>query len=407
MGYRIAVLHQGFIPIYRLRLFELLNTTTGNEYVVFHGNPPKKAGHLALAGPFPFPNVWVRNREFSVGSSGIVYQPVSNAILRGGFDALVVGHEIKFVASMALFFAFKGLGRPAVLWGHGLHRANATWPARASSRLLARAADAYLVYTPSGRAQLEAAGVDPRRIFVARNTLDIALQQRARQRAETVPDEAIRQALGLRRDARVLLCIGRLIPRKAVDTLIGATRRLNADPAVPPFEVLIAGDGPERTALEALARGLANVHFLGSRYEPDDVARLMKIAAAVVLPGTVGLAVNHAFAFGRPVVTRAGLPHPPEIEYVETGRNGLVTAPALENFVGALAALLRDETLRARLAAGADDSGRALTLDHTVQQFDAGVRHAIAARRTAQPEPVRGAPAATGQPDRRTNSRST
>jgi len=388
MGHRIAVLHQGFIPVYRLRLFELLNATTGNEYVVFHGEPPRNSGHLAVPGPFAFPNVKVRNRELRVGPSGIIHQPVFNAVLRGGYDALVVGHEIKFVASMALFAAFKSLGRPAVLWGHGLHRPNAAWVARATSRRLARAADAYLVYTPRGRMRLEDAGVDARRIFVAHNTLDVALQLQAKQSADPVPSATIRQSLGLRQDSRVLLSIGRLIPRKAVDLLIEAARRLNADAAVPPFELLIAGDGPERGALEALAASLPNVRFLGNRYDPDDVAKLMKIAVAVVLPGTVGLAVNHAFAFGRPVVTRENDLHPPEIEYVLPDQNGIVTRPELPDFAGALAALLRDDARQQRLAAGALAAGRMLTLDHTVGQFDAGVRYAISTRRSVQPATI-------------------
>lgn len=380
MKYRIAVLHQGFIPIYRVRLFEMLNSVTGNEYVIFHGDPPRGVGHQAVAGPFQFPNVRVKNREFAIGRSSLIYQPVLQSVRRGDFDALIVGHEVKFVASMALFAWFKAVGRPALLWGHGLHRPNALWPARATSRLLARAADAYLVYTPRGRAQLEAAGVDADRIFVARNTLDVTAQQRATRRLDGVTADDIRERLGLRTDSRVLLSIGRLIPRKAVDALIAATRLLNSDATLPPIEVIVAGDGPERDRLAALARDLPNLRFLGNRYDPDEVAALMKVATAVVLPGTVGLAVNHAFACGRPVVTRQNPLHPPEIEYVEPGRNGLIAGPGVDSLADALRGLLRDDALQQRLAAGAGATGASLTLEHTAEQFDAAVRYALSAR---------------------------
>lgn len=386
MKHRIAVLHQGFIPVYRVRLFEMLNDVTGNEYVVFHGDPPRGVGHQAVAGPFRFPNVRVNNREIAIARSSVIYQPVLRAVLRGGFDALIVGHEIKFVASMMLFAWFKATGRPALLWGHGLHRPNALWPARASSRLLARAADAYLAYTPKGRDQLAAAGVDPDRIFVARNTLDVATQQQAMRRLDGVTTDDIRGRFGLRPDSRVLLSIGRLIPRKSVDALIAATRLLNADPTLPPVEVVVAGDGPEREALTHLARDLPNLHFLGNRYDPDEVAALMKVATAVVLPGTVGLAVNHAFACGRPVVTRENPLHPPEIEYVESGRNGLIAGPGVDSLTDALRNLLRDKVLQQRLAAGATATGASLTLEHTAEQFDAAVAFALASRRAAPSE---------------------
>lgn len=380
MKHRIAVLHQGFIPVYRVRLFEMLNDITGNEYVVFHGDPPRGVGHQAVAGPFRFPNVRVNNREIAIARSSVIYQPVLRAVLRGGFDALIVGHEIKFVASMMLFAWFKATGRPALLWGHGLHRPNALWPARTSSRLLARAADAYLAYTPKGRDQLAAAGVDPDRIFVARNTLDVSAQHRAMQRLESVGDESVRRELRIRPGSRVLLSIGRLIRRKAVDELIEVARRLNTDPAMPPFDVLVAGDGPERTALEARAADLPNVRFVGNRYDVDEVAKLMKVAAAVVLPGTVGLAVNHAFAFGRPVVTRESPLHPPEIEYIEDGRNGLIAGPEGDDLAAALKRLLIDTALQRQLATGALATGTSLTLENTVEKFDAAVRFAIGAR---------------------------
>lgn len=388
MKYRIAVLHQGFIPIYRVRLFEMLNSVTGNDYVIFHGDPPRGIGHQAVAGPFQFPNVKVNNREIAVGRASLIYQPVLQSVRRDEFDALVVGHEVKFVASMMLFAWFKAMGRPALLWGHGLHRPNALWPARATSRLLARAADAYLAYTPRGRAQLEAAGVDADRIFVARNTLDVTAQQRAMQRLDPVGDESIRREFGIRSGSRILLFIGRLIPRKAVDVLIKAARRLNADSTMPPFDVLIAGDGPERSALEALAADLPIVRFMGNRYDVDEVAKLMKVATAVVLPGTVGLAVNHAFAFGRPVVTRESPLHPPEIDYIEHGRNGLIAGPEGADLAVELKRLIVDGPLQRQLTSGALATAATLTLDHTVGQFDAAVRFAISNRRQAIPEAV-------------------
>jgi len=70
-----------------------------------------------------------------------------------------------------------------------------------------------------------------------------------------------------------LLWIGRLIPSKNVAFLIRAAARLQA----PSWRLVIAGDGPERPALQALAQrlGLAGrVQFLG--HEPDLSARLAR-----------------------------------------------------------------------------------------------------------------------------------
>jgi glycosyltransferase involved in cell wall biosynthesis len=88
-------------------------------------------------------------------------------------------------------------------------------------------------------------------------------------------------ALPVRGPVRRLLFVGLLVPRKGVHVLLDAL----ADPRLPTDLTLrIAGDGPERGALEAQARtlGLADrVEFLGFR---EDVPKLLGEADAFVLP---------------------------------------------------------------------------------------------------------------------------
>src|SRR5690606_40251021 len=59
---------------------------------------------------------------------------------------------------------------------------------------------------------------------------------------------------------------------------------------------------------------------------PSDIriARAMKLCRAVVIPGYLGLAINHAFAHGRPIVTRKHEFHSPEIEYLTEGEDSLL-----------------------------------------------------------------------------------
>ncbi len=54
---RVAIMHQGFIPRYRVAFFEQLNAQTSDEYVVFYGEPPADHAHSRAVGPFPFPTV--------------------------------------------------------------------------------------------------------------------------------------------------------------------------------------------------------------------------------------------------------------------------------------------------------------------------------------------------------------
>lgn len=93
------------------------------------------------------------------------------------------------------------------------------------------------------------------------------------------------------------LVVGRLAVEKGVDVAIAAGR-LAGRPLV------VAGDGPERARLEALAAG-AEVSFVG-RVEASRLAELRARASVALVPSrsaeTFGLAAAEAMAAGLPVV---------------------------------------------------------------------------------------------------------
>ena len=124
-----------------------------------------------------------------------------------------------------------------------------------------------------------------------------------------------------------------------------------------PFEMLIVGDGPERTAMEQEGRRLVmrrKLAFLGTQPN-DDVLDLLGSCDAFLLPSAFeGLSVGMLEAMSRgavPVVSaiRSGVP-----EVIRHGENGLV-APIgdIDAFADALALLQADPQARNRMAAAA------------------------------------------------------
>ncbi|MFZ0739693.1 MAG: glycosyltransferase family 4 protein [Candidatus Acidiferrales bacterium] len=382
---KVAILHQGFIPHYRVRFFELLNRASGTQYVVFHGVPASNTAWIAAEGPFDFPNRWTENRELHIGGWLAIYQPVIREILGGGYDAVVLGHEVKFLSNILLALLCKARGIRVVYWGFGYHlkmgfdfmeekKGWISWLAARAKDGLTRLADGYLAYTKGGAERLAAIGFPPQLTFVLQNTIDISEQCRIYETLKDADPQGLRQAFGLRPDSVVLIYIGRLIEHKRVDMLIEAVARINREPnSRTAVEALIIGSGPIEDALKQQAGADPAIRFLGQINDADLVARYLKVAAAVVIPGTVGLAANHAFAQGRPIITRRHELHGPEAEYISDGFNGLMIDGDRDAFVAALTRFVTSPDWQRQLSDGALQSRDGLRLEYMVQQFDDAV----------------------------------
>jgi len=105
-------------------------------------------------------------------------------------------------------------------------------------------------------------------------------------------------------DRPYVLYVGRLEPRKGVDRLVRAMAEVQ--PRVPHVQLVIVGDGPDRAAVGALARGLnVSIAFAG-RVSDADLPGHYQAADVVCSPAlgdeSFGLVLLEAMAAGRPIV---------------------------------------------------------------------------------------------------------
>jgi glycosyltransferase involved in cell wall biosynthesis len=387
---KIAILHHGYIPHYRVGFYEKLARAGRAEYTVFHGEAPSWIGVPAAEGPFDFPNRRVKNREFRVGPATAVYQPVLKEILTGGYDAVVLSAEAKFVSNtaLALFGPLRGLA--VLYWGFGYHpqrgfrdsdapRRRLFAGVNALKNWLTRRADGYLAYTQTGIEKLADIDYPRDRSFVMHNTIDVSEQIALCDRIASEDPAEIRRALGLRPDSTVFTYIGRLVQFKRVDLLIEAVRQANTA-RDKPIEALIVGGGPLEAELRAMAANVPEVHFLGSLPPDERVARCLRVSAAVAIAGALGLLINHAFAHGRAVITRDNEAHGAEIEYLSHDRNGLIVPGEIDRFAETLVRFADDAEWQARLSQGALEAREDFRIETMVRRFDDAVRATVARR---------------------------
>lgn len=163
-------------------------------------------------------------------------------------------------------------------------------------------------------------GVEPRRLFLAPHAVDATRFDPA-----AVPAEAVRrqrEELGIPAGHRVLLFSGKWIEQKQPAALLRAFLEARR----PPSTLVMAGDGPESSALRALVQGNPDVRFLGFANQQEMPLRYT-LADIFALPSlgsyeTWGLAVNEAMQMGVPclVSTHVGC----QADLVTPGETGWV-----------------------------------------------------------------------------------
>ncbi len=282
------------------------------------GHPPAGWETSAVWGP----------ADLAPYFEGLPFRPLRRRDLaRAGWDADVVHAHGLSVGAAAL----RPRRPPVVLTMHmdlpvqGRTAANPLL--RAAAPVVVRSADA--VIAVSGRIR----SLFPRARYIPPAVDPLPAPARSR--------DDVRADLGAAGGDVVALALARLHPDKALDVLVEAVAASGA-------VGWIAGEGPDHSRLERLARGAA-VRFLGYR---DDVADLLG-AADVLAMTSVGegypIAVVEAITAGTPVIaTRVGA-----IEEIVADAGLLVPAGDRAGFAEALTRFTRDADLRAGLTARA------------------------------------------------------
>jgi glycosyltransferase involved in cell wall biosynthesis len=245
-------------------------------------------------------------------------QRTAKLVREQGID-IVHAHEVK---SDAIAYLASFLRRvPIVTTVHGWIANSARQRALvALDRRLAARFDRVIVVSAKIRDELLRAGLSDRTVRLVHNGLVLANYRRSGHRG------ALAAHTGRFFRGPVIASIGRLSREKGHADLLDAVARVVA--AGHQCSVVLAGDGPERPALEERSRQLGltdTVHFLGYVARPQLV---LEEADLVVLPShTEGLpnAVLEALAMGVPVLATAvgGTP-----EVISDGITGRLVPPS-------------------------------------------------------------------------------
>lgn len=251
---------------------------------------------------------------------------------------------------------------------HGrLHGAGISPKRRLVNPVLSRWPARIFAVSAALKQDMVAEGFPERSIEVLYNGIELGGRPRSAERA------AVRAELGLPADALVVGTVARLDPVKNLGALLEARATLRG--RFPQSRIVIAGEGPERQALQERARALdveGAVQFVGYR---TDVRALMAAFDIYINCSTyegVSLTILEAMATTLPVVASNVGGNP---EVVIDQETGLLVAERPHALAGAIATLAINPTLRQTMGdAGRWRVKRHFTIERMVSDYAAAYR---------------------------------
>jgi glycosyltransferase involved in cell wall biosynthesis len=374
---------QECLQSYRVPFFDRLRSRLLQEDValeVHYGAPVEDVALRGIDGHLPW-GTPVRNRRLAVGSAHrAVWQPVVGATRHA--DLVVVGQESRLLANYVLLARYRMGGPRVALWGHGanLHPDGSALSraAEVAKRRYSRIPHWWFAYTEGVADTVTGLGFPRRRVTVVQNAVDTSALRGWFDAVTPQEAERMRAEIGLT-GHHTCLYLGSLYANKRLDFLIEAGRAVAA--AVPGFELVVVGSGPDHGMVARAAATFPWLHQLGPRFGRDK-AVLARLSRLMLMPSAVGLGVLDAFALQLPLVTAAQALHGPEFEYLRDGVNGVVTAAGSTAgaYADVVAGLLRDPARLARLKEGCAASATTFTVETMAQRFGEGITSALSAR---------------------------
>jgi|AntAceMinimDraft_9_1070365.scaffolds.fasta_scaffold00699_6 glycosyltransferase involved in cell wall biosynthesis len=300
---RIAIFWN-YLYHYRIPFYEKLGQVPGIEVTVFHGGFENSKNNIKQnALEHYFRSIKIKTREINCFGAVIYFQTCMWKILFSNrYDAIVCEGNFGILSNLLIALYSKIMRIRFLYWAAGWERGRIKGlPAQLRKlyiKITARLADGYLCYGSNSRTFLVKHGVDPGKCTIVQNTIDTDRILEEYQDYQSHISSA-KESLKLGQK-KVILSVGRLIPNKRLDLLIHAfhiVRMKHKDVCL-----IIIGDGQERDKLVEITKKkvIPDVFFFGSII--NGVGQYFALSDIFVLPGTGGLAINEAMAYGLPVI---------------------------------------------------------------------------------------------------------
>ena len=365
-GRRVVVVER-LLTHYRVAFYQRLRAQLAARNIALQllvGHGTKTESQKLDSGTLPWA---VPLRTHYLLGNRLCWQPFGRHIRDA--DLVIVLHENKLLYNLWLLFVHRP--RRLAFWGHGcnLQSVRPQGLRERFKRWTINRVDWWFAYTTMTSQLLEQAGFPVRAVTVVDNAVDTA--ELAAWCRDTTPATIaqFRRQVGLS-PAPTGIFLGSLYREKRLDFLLAAARLIRG--RIPDFQLLVVGAGPQQALLQAAATDMPWLHLVGV-LQGRDKAIALGAADVLLNPGLVGLGILDSFASGTPLFTTDCGLHSPEIAYLESGRNGIMTTDDVAQYAEAVCSTLLAPAVLLRLRQQALASAPRYSIENMCDRFCAGV----------------------------------
>lgn len=367
---------QRVLADYRMPFFDALRLSLqekGVELKLIYGfgnEHDEQRGYLATLD-------WaekVQEKYIKFGKYHLVYQPYLKYLKDA--NLIIIAQEMKLLLNYILMWQRRSDKFRLAFWGHCMNYQELSSNfLNKVKRKLNNFTDWWFVYTAKEAEFIAKNGFPRERISVVQNSIDTATLQELRKRVAITQIEKVRFKLGINKNDKVGLFCGGLYKEKRLEFLIESCRRIKNK--IPEFHLVVLGGGPGETYINKIVLENHWIHYLGPVYNDSERVLYFMAADIFLLPGLVGLAILDSFTFSVPLITTDFPFHSPEIEYLENGRNGIITKDSLEEYTDVVIKTLADDKKREMLIQGCRDSAQKYSIANMAENFSDGIEKCL------------------------------
>jgi glycosyltransferase involved in cell wall biosynthesis len=312
---------------------------------------------------------FIPNKTIKIGSKELYWQPCLKEIKK--HDLVITEQANKLLLNYYLMVMRKFSKRKFAFWGHGRDMmAEKESFLNKFKSLYIKQCDWFFAYTEGVKKYLSDEKFPSAQITVMQNAIDTKGLKKTFAEISNEEIETYKKQLRIESNNIVLYC-GAMYKEKRIQFVIDAAKKVKEQ--IPNFHLVVIGSGPDAFIMKQAAEKEPWIHYLGPKFGKEKVI-YFKMSSALLMPGFVGLAILDAFATECPMITTTiAIGHSPEIEYLQDGRNGIMTEDTIDAYSEGIKDLLNNSSKLNSLKQGCKEASDKYTNEAMVANFTDGI----------------------------------